>query len=173
MSRIPVACLVFAFVWMTGALVSLRADDEILRNGDFSRGTSGWKGDRKIQQDGEGNKYMLVEADDDEPAVVVQDKLDGKGLDVLVLRFRCLISEDYTGEGVRVRLVRPSGSAVTLTLRLTERGEWMPVTARLRGLRKMDEFALELGTFPGKGSIAFDDVSVRPLGPDDEEETVE
>jgi hypothetical protein len=166
MTRLPALCILFVLTF--GLSGVLRADDEFLRNGDFSRGTSGWKGDRKIQEE-DGNKYMYVEADDDEEQVVRQEKLDGKNLEALVIRFRYRASEDYTGRGVAVRFVRPSGSYFQARLKVKPGGDWESVRGRFRELSKMDEFTLELVVLPGEGGIAFDDISLKPLTAADEE----
>jgi hypothetical protein len=166
MTRLPALCFLLALIF--GLSGVLRADDEFLRNGDFSRGSSGWKGDRKIQEE-DGNKYLYIEAHKDEEQVVRQEKINAKDLEALVIRFRYRASPDYSGRGVAVRFVRPSGSSFQATLKVKPGGEWESVRGRFRGLRRMDEFTLELVVLPGEGGIAFDDISLKPLTAADEE----
>ncbi len=169
MTHTPTLSLILVLAF--GLCGLLRADDELLRNGDFSRGTSGWKGDRNIEEDDKGNKYMLIEADDDEEQVFMQEDLDTKDLTAFLLTFRCRPSEDYVGKGLAIRFSHPSGMYYEFKILLKNQGEWDTIKGRFREMRTSDEVTLEIHVLPGEGTVMFDDISLKPLGAEDEEDS--
>lgn len=138
--------------------VSLHAND-VLRNGDFSRGTGSWKGDRRVVTEGEA-KYLQVDLDRRKHKEFSQDKLSVKGADRVVLTFRYRTSEDYeSSKGITLRFLRPNAGSTYRDLKITASPDWKTHTWDFSRIRGADELTFLIEVHEGKGSIMFDDFS--------------
>ncbi|QYY36937.1 hypothetical protein [Ruficoccus sp. ZRK36] len=158
MSRYTALCLLFVFTF--GFAGALHAGDDLLRNGDFSRGLSGWKGDRKIAEDGD-NKYVVVRLNSKDTQKFEQDDLDVKNVRAVEVKLRFRVSDDYSGRGFILRFSYAGGSTYTNV----DKGlstEWKSIGWTFENSRGLDEITFSVEVLPGDGSIEFDDFSVTP-----------
>jgi len=135
--------------------------EELLRNGDFERGTSGWKGDRKVIEYSADNKVCRIEVDDEIQAFYQAD-IDVEDLKDVVLTFKYQISSDYSGRGLTMQFVRPDGSWTYRTINLENPGKWQTYKWHFGEIRGAEEITLKLEILEGEGTVMFDDISVQP-----------
>ncbi len=135
--------------------------DELLRNGDFERGTSGWKGDRKVVEYSGNNKVCEIKVDDDIQSFYQED-LDVKDLKDIVLTFKYKVSSDYKGRGLTMKFIRPDRGFTYRTIDLKGGDKWHTYKWNFGEIRGADEITLEIEILEGEGTILLDDFSVTP-----------
>jgi hypothetical protein len=143
-----------------GLAGTVHADDELLRNGDFSRGKSGWKGEGKVTEDDKENKYIEIRVDAKDILDFYQEDLDVKNVKDLVLTFRYKTSADYSGRGFQLEFVRPTGGFTYRTVSIQSTPEWKSYTWNFARTKDSDELTLRIKILEGDGEIMFDDFSV-------------
>ena len=89
---------------------SLCLNASLLKNGDFEKGSSGWKGDRRVtyEDSSQSNRVCKVEVKSKEQEFYQEVK--SKNLRELKLNFDVKKSSDYDGGDFSVRFVRDNGS---------------------------------------------------------------
>lgn len=132
--------------------------NELLRNGDFTRGTVSWKGDRKVVDEDE-NKYAVIDLDQKKAKALIQEKLNTKNVRDITLSFRYRTSENYDGGGITLRYVREKGGSTFRTIRLQPTKEWKTYQWDFNNSKQSDELTLRIEVLRGTGSIQFDDFS--------------
>ena len=144
-------------VFLSILLISSGLHATELRNGDFERGSTGWRGDKKIvyETDAKLNKVCRMKADRD--AQSFYQEIKTKKAKDLILTFKVKESTDYEGRGYSIRFVRPNGS-YTFYNRSVGSSEWVDeriVFSDIRGLKSMDLSVLVRSA--DEGYLDFDD----------------
>lgn len=145
--------------------------DELLRNGDFEKGRSGWKGDGRVSEEevesGEGksqNKVMILEVKRREDEEVYQEVRTRKLREIHV-KGRYRVSEDYDGLGIMMKFKRPDGSYTYHTYEPTKKarskGQWQELSWSFKEIRNASELKFYLVSKQGdSGKVYFDNFSV-------------
>ena len=145
------------------ALASDNAAVNLVKNGDFQKGTSGWRGDRKVipEPSNSKNNICAVKIDAEETQTFSQ-KIKTRGIEALVVRFRLKKSEDYNGEGLSIWFDPGDGTTSGTGCLLPKTTDWKELEYSMghvvRGVsRGTLLFKVKKGT---SGSLFFDDIVV-------------
>lgn len=139
------------------------ASENLITNGDFSKGSSRWKGDENIEFEtpDEKNKICLIEIDEDDDIEFYQSISSTSKYKDLVLKFKIKKSADYKGRGYQVRFIRSDGSYSYMTRSLPKNNEWKDMEIKFSDLKKSSKIDLKFIVRSGdSGSLAFDNIVV-------------
>lgn len=146
-------------LFLFSPLFKASAEENLLKNGDFEKGTSRWKGSRD-DEELDGNKVLAVEADADEMQFFSQE-IDPDDYKDLHLVFRYKSSEDYKGRGLTIRWKRPDGSSTYRSISIKAAQDWEEEEwnfDQVRGARTIN-FIIEVKE--GEGTLYFDDFVIK------------
>lgn len=147
-------------VTMLGLLATHNTQAQTLDNGDISRGTAVWRGDRAVQNDPADatNKVLAVELKKDKRQSFSQ-QVDTGGVPVLTFTFDVKTSADYKGDGITIRVTRPDGKYIFRGFNV-EGAEWRKITCDYEpmGARRVT-FAVEVKV--GTGTLYFDNFTAK------------
>jgi hypothetical protein len=135
----------------------------LIRNGDFEKGSTLWSGDKNVVYEtaGKTNRICRIEVDKKEDITFYQ-KIVTKNIEDLKITFRVKKSRDYKGEGLSIKFDRGDGTASGISRDLPDNTDWNKVewtagqVARGKSRVKMI-FVVESGK---AGSLSFDDIEV-------------
>lgn len=142
--------------------LALMADENLIKNGDFSRGSSSWRGKRNIEYEtaAEENKICQIEIDDDDDIEFWQSMRTSRLKD-LTLTFKIKKSPDYKGRGYQIRFIRPDGSYTYMTRPVPKNDSWKEMEIKFSDLKKSSQIDLKFIVRSGEsGWLAFDDIVV-------------
>jgi len=142
-------------------------EDDIIKNGDFSEGSSRWSGKKKIvfETQAKKNKVCKIEVKKKHSAIFYQTISTSKKTD-LILTFRVKKSKDYKGKGYQVKFELQTdvtwfwGSSPAPK----KADKWVKVNFRLKKERfkNSSHFKLMIKVNPGSsGYLMFDDFKIR------------
>lgn len=135
--------------------------ENMLKNGDFQGGTTGWKGDRKVLEEAAGSKNKIARVEAGRKPQSFSQTIDIKKEKTLVLTFRVRKSADYAGLGYSVRFKRRDNSYTFFERVVDEEDGWQEVTIRFLDLQDSRKIELSVVVLPGeKGYLEFDDFAV-------------
>jgi len=138
------------------------ADEELVENGDFSKGSSRWDGDENVEYEtsAEQNKVCKIEVDDDGDLEFHQ-KFSVDDYKDLFLTFKIRKSEDYEGRGYQVRFIRKDGSYTYMERKLPKNNDWKEMEIKFSDIKRSSHIELRFIVRSGEsGYLAFDDISV-------------
>ena len=138
------------------------ASENLITNGDFSKGSSRWKGDENIEFETpeEKNKICKIEIDEDDDIEFYQPIRTSKYKD-LILKFKIKKSADYKGRGYQVRFIRNDGSYSYMTRNLPKNNEWKDMEIKFSDLKKSSKVEVKFIIRSGEsGYLAFDNIVV-------------
>lgn len=157
MKTITYAILAIAF-----PLASI-ASENLIINGDFSKGSSRWKGDENIEFEtpDEKNKICKIEIDEDDDIEFYQSISSTSKYKDLTLKFKIKKSADYKGRGYQIRFIRNDGSYSYMTRKLPKNNEWKDMEIKFSDLKKSSKIEVKFIVRSGEsGYLAFDDIVV-------------
>jgi len=131
------------------------AQESLLKNGDFEKGTSDWKGKYKVVDEGD-NMVACIDVDR-RKELAFEQKVRTRKIKDLALTFRYKTSTDYEGRGLVVRFSRPDGSSTFNTTDLAASTEWKEYFWNFGEIREAKKMTLIITAKDGKGKIYFDD----------------
>ena len=131
------------------------APDNLLKNSDMSRGTSGWTGDRTLAEDGD-NWVLVVRAKKGSERIFSQEFHAMKAAD-LKISFRYK-TEDYKGRGLKISMVYGNSSWYT-DMDLKADGEWHEVNWKFSEGKGKTKLTLQFNVKEGEGTVFFDDIT--------------
>ncbi len=139
-------------------------DLNLLKNGDFESGVSGWKGDGDDEELNDGNTVMKIEVPKRKEIRIFQD-FKVRDIDKILITISYKISDDFDSNGVTFRIHRPGGSTYrTFTPKQEASDEWVTTTWDYRELRGGKKASFEISVKPGEsGFILFDNISIVPI----------
>ena len=143
--------------WIIACFLPLGLNASILKNSDFEKGSTGWKGDKNIEYETylKANKVCRIEVDAKDQEFYQQIK--SKDAKDLVLTFRVRKSADYEGRGISVRFTREDTS-YTFYDRTVKGEDWQEIRIRYSDLQGSKEIKFSVIVRSGKeGHIDFDD----------------
>lgn len=138
--------------------MSLGLNASLLKNGDFERGTTGWKGDRKVQYEDESEQNKIcklrIGGKDQEFYQVVKAK---KFKDIQ-FKYKVKKSEDYEGRDFQIRFTRDDGS-YTFYDRSAKKEGWNEGSFKFSGFKGSREIKISIVVNSGEeGYLMFDDI---------------
>ena len=157
MKIIKSAILVIAFPLLT------IAGENLITNGDFSKGSSRWKGDENIEFETpeEKNKICKIEVDEDDDIEFYQFISSTSKYKDLILKFKIKKSANYKGRGYQVRFIRSDGSYSYMTRNLPKNNDWKDMEIKFSDLKKSSRIELKFIIRSGdSGYLAFDNIIV-------------
>lgn len=141
----------------------------LVKNGDFSRGLSGWRtrGRVSVVAEPDGNKVLQIKIDKREKSSISVTNLPIKleKMRVLRLTFRAKVETDAAkgGSNANVRLMlafdRPSGWTYT-NHTVPPDGEWHTISWTYSDLQT--DMGVTLAAEPGAGTVYLDDIVLEP-----------
>ena len=134
-------------------------------NGDFSKGSSRWKGDENIQFDtpAEKNKICRIELDDDKDIDFYQE-IKVKGIKDIMVRYKIRKSSNYDGRGYQVRFVRDDGSYNYFDRAVPKKEGWNEAVVKFKGIGNTSKLKVKFRVLSGDaGYLAFDDIVVTEM----------
>lgn len=132
--------------------------ENLIRNGDFERGSGGWDGDERVVPEGSGSENHVcrirLSSEDQE----FNQQIKSRNLKSVTLRFRAKRSPDNTGASYTVRFTRDDGSSVFYDFR--EFGsDWRTESLTFSDIDESKELLLSFEIKSGdKGHVDFDDI---------------
>jgi hypothetical protein len=157
MKNINCAILALAFPLLS------TAGENLIKNGDFSKGSSRWKGDENIEFEtpAEKNKICKIIVDEDDDIEFFQSISSTSKYKDLMLKFRVKKSDNYKGRGYQVRFIRSDGSYTYMTRPLPKNSDWKDMEIKFSDLKKSSRIDLKFIIRSGdSGYLAFDDITV-------------
>lgn len=139
------------------------AGENLIINGDFSKGSSRWKGDENIEFETpeEKNKICKIEVDEDDDIEFLQSISSTSKYKDLILKFKIKKSENYKGRGYQVRFIRSDGSYTYMNRDLPKNNDWKDMEIKFSDLQKSSRIELKFIIRSGdSGYLAFDDIVV-------------
>jgi hypothetical protein len=166
------------------AAVAQEAEGNLIRNGDFSKGKSGWDGDGSVQEiEGyEGGKALRVKLSRSDVKYLTTNLEKTSKFSALNIKFKAKTSEDFERNKGLEKLDRdgnthqmiPDGSAFSIELvgsgyfiykpfKLKELNEWQDFSVTIPNTARGDA-GLRFNFFvpPGRGELYFDDIVITP-----------
>lgn len=141
--------------------VSSVASENLINNGDFEKGSSGWSGDTKIVYETEEkkNKICKVELEDDEDLkfwkkIVLQDPKD------LILRFKIKKSADYKGSEELDLYFEEEHASMRTTQIIPDNNEWNITEFKYTNFRDAKRINIIFDVKKGAGTLYFDDIEI-------------
>ena len=153
--------IIFAVLAIAFPLLSI-ASENLITNGDFTKGSSRWKGNENIEFEtpDEKNKICKIEVDDDDDIEFFQP-INTSKLKDLTLKFKIKKSANYKGRGYEVRFIRNDGSYTFMTRNPPKNNDWKDMEIKFSNLKKSSRVKVKFIIKSGKsGYLAFDDISV-------------
>jgi hypothetical protein len=154
-----------------GAVFADNAGENLLKNGDFSKGKMGWDmepGVRVTQQVEGGVTNQLVEVDLHKSRTLslstrIQPKSRAK---TLMMTARAKPSSDFAsaspgGSQLTFRLERADKSTVSWNLKIKPIPEWQNFSLSCPGIQGGQPLKFFIMVHPGEGSVFLDDVVVK------------
>ncbi len=135
--------------------------NELLKNGDISRGSSGWKGDRKIISIAD-NKLIEVKVSNKSIRSFTQEEIKCKGLKDVTLIFRYRASKDYNGRGMTVRFRKENYGTIYSSSKIVNDGNWHDYKWEFDQIKDSKKLDLIIEIKEGAGTVYFDDFSLVP-----------
>jgi hypothetical protein len=145
-------------------LLSAHANAQTFKNGDFSKGASGWDGvNFKVEEDpaAPGNKVLAVELSKKDKIAIFGQKIRVKPGTTATVSFDVKPSPNFAGEGFKVIMVRPSGWIISSEHPSPPKeGKHIEFKFENDGDARSVEFHINVEIFVGK--LYFDNFVVTP-----------
>jgi hypothetical protein len=145
---------------LASAPSTLAAEAEnLLKNGDFEKGVTYWRGDRKvIGEEGKPENHVAQVDVNKRQARFFHQEADTRDMKDIRLTFRMKASADYKGRGVQLRFKRRQGGFTYRDLDVAAGADWKDVTWNFGEIRGENKLVLEVEVKDGDaGSVYFDD----------------
>lgn len=139
----------------------LASAENLVKNGDFEQGTSGWKGDRKAgSNESDTNRYLIIEADSKESQYAFQDNIDGDDKWTVEIHFRYRTSEDFNARKVMFKLFYGDDYAERFfwTLDTDSSGKWVEWHNKFELRAAPEKLKVWYEVSGGEGEFHLDDV---------------
>lgn len=152
--------IVFTFLVAICGGVIAGTEESLIKNGDFEKGSSGWKGDEEIVSHS-GNNICLIELDESENVEFFQH-VKSRGYKELLITFRVKKSKDYEGRGFEVRMSRDVGGFYYSTRNAPSSADtWQDHTVRMTHVDGSSRVKISFIVLSGEtGYLAFDEIKV-------------
>ena len=150
------------------------ADDNAIKNGDFTKGKMGWKmepGIRVIDVPEEANQVnRVVEVTvDKKTARTISLRFDIKSkTKALKIQLRLKPGSDFVsatpeGDQLTFRVTRPDGGSTFSGRKIERKEEWQELTWDFSSFERARNFTFSVEFHPGTGTIQMDDVVIKEM----------
>lgn len=149
----------FRFIVLTAAMGASAQD--LLENGDFSKGERRWEGRWKCETEGE-NLFAMVDVHSSETRTFSQRFEIRNGVLDLTLKLKYKTSPDYKGRGFRTLFERPDGSYTYWDVPVKSTESWKTFDWNFSDIKNAKSLILKIEVRPGSGVLYFDDITLAP-----------
>jgi len=134
------------------------ADENLLNNGDFSKGMVSWKGDFKVVDEGDG-PVAAVSLDRRKP-LELEQTVNVSDLSAVRVTLRYKTTPDFKGSSMSIGFAFRDRSAHYLIHQVKPGETWQTVSWTSNDLRGQKKATLRVEFKPGSGILYIDDVEL-------------
>lgn len=150
-------------IMLAGLAHASTAGKNLIKNGDFEKGSTRWGGDKNIVYETEAktNRICKIEVGEEQKYEFYQ-KINTSNVDYLNVRFRIKKSPDYDGKGYMISFRRGDGSGQGAGKSLPANNDWNIVEFKSLDYVHGESNLKVVFTVMGaeSGSLSFDDIEI-------------
>ena len=131
----------------------------VFNNGQFTKKTTSWKGDLKVNPDAPNSENLIAEVEVLRSSTMFSQTIRNEGAHRIEMNFMYRCSLDYNGEGIQVRCVQDDGTYKFFNIPKMN-ASWNIMTLSFEDLAKSKSLEIEVRVLRGaQGKIMFDEFS--------------